>query len=993
MTRLERLRLSFDTVLGTFTFYQTLAILLIGAFAVMTGYILTYRSTVSRLHAIGESSVETAARILSQPLWNYDQSTLDQYGNVFLKSGTICRIQVTGEDGRIVLDLTQHQEPEGASADHFSLTQSIYYQNMKIGSVSLMIPLINAQIRARHTATTMALMTFILLMVILMTSIVQVRRFVLNPLARLVERVREISAGDYSEKLELLPKQEYRSIVDEFNAMGDRIQTREQEIRTASHRYQTLMNTVPDGFFLMDRNGTLVQINDTFVQMYGYTEDELPNLNLADHLSADGFTEPMAREKVFEAWKHNHCSFRWEGKRKDGTTFPAEIKLQRVDLEGHRYLMALVRDISARVKAERALMESEERFRAMADKTTAAIFIYERFVLFANPATEAITGYTLEELRDIPFWELAHPEDQEVVRERGQAQLRGEETGKLNEFRIIHKSGETRWVNFHSQRIEYEGINCALGTAVDITDRVEAQRALQDEKERLRVTLQSIGDAVIATDRNGKVVLMNRIAANLCGWDEKEALDKPLTDVFKIVHEQTRERISSPVDRVIDTGKIVSLANHTVLISKAGVEHVIEDSGAPIRNRAGEIVGVVLVFRDETEKKRVEEELFRSRKLESIGLLAGGIAHDFNNLLTAIIGNLEMAQLKSESPGLTSNLAEAETAAMRAKDLAGQLLTFSRGGAPIKRRTDITSLLRDTTNFVLAGSNVDARFFLSEDLPELEADAGQISQVIQNIVLNADQAMPEGGLIDIAAEVTILTEHPTLPDGEYVRVFFRDYGIGISKKFLPKVFDPYFTTKQKGNGLGLSTAYSIVKRHEGHIEVSSEPGMGTTFTMLLPTGISPETLAAEDSEPAVSRNISVTVRPMSVLIMDDEDSILEILGEMLAFLGHRVTESLDGAEAIRLVKEHVESDTPFDLVILDLTVPGGLGGREALLEIRKIDPDVRAIVSSGYANDPVMADYSAHGFDYYVSKPFKMNELSVAIRAVAEQMEKQPRKG
>ena len=162
---------------------------------------------------------------------------------------------------------------------------------------------------------------------------------------------------------------------------------------------------------------------------------------------------------------------------------------------------------------------------------------------------------------------------------------------------------------------------------------------------------------------------------------------------------------------------------------------------------------------------------------------------------------------------------------------------------------------------------------------------------------------------------------------------------------------------------------------------------------LLPTGISPETLAAEDSEPAVSRNISVTVRPMSVLIMDDEDSILEILGEMLAFLGHRVTESLDGAEAIRLVKEHVESDAPFDLVILDLTVPGGLGGREALLEIRKIDPDVRAIVSSGYANDPVMADYSAHGFDYYVSKPFKMNELSVAIRAVAEQMEKQPRKG
>ncbi len=312
------------------------------------------------------------------------------------------------------------------------------------------------------------------------------------------------------------------------------------------------------------------------------------------------------------------------------------------------------------------------------------------------------------------------------------------------------------------------------------------------------------------------------------------------------------------------------------------------------------------------------------------------------------------------------------------------MLTFSRGGAPIKKQTDIAGLLRDTTNFVLAGSNVSARFFIPDDLPQMQADEGQISQVIQNIVLNADQAMPEGGLIDIAAELALIKEHPTLSDGEYIRVFFRDYGIGISRKFLSKVFDPYFTTKQKGNGLGLSTAYSIIKRHEGHIEVSSEPGMGTTFTVLLPVGLESDDIYVpeDEAEPLVHGPVS---GPLSVLIMDDEDSILEILGEMLSFLGHRVTEALDGEEAIQLVKKREADGTPFDLVILDLTVPGGLGGKEAASEIKKINPEIRAIVSSGYANDPIMANYKAHGFDYYVAKPFKMNQLAVALRAVMEQ--------
>lgn len=982
--RPKRFRFTFDSVLGTFTFYQVIVILLIGLAAVLLGYAVTYRNSVNQLRSAGQVGVDTAANILSKPLWNYDTETLDQYCKVFLESNTICRIVIHGEDGRVVLDVSNHLEAEGPDAEHFSLSRPIYYQNMRIGTVDLTIPLFFAESRARHTVTTMGVMAALLTLVIILTSFVQVRRFILSPLSQLVHRIREIAAGEYTEKISLMQKREYQSIAGEFNAMMDRIRNREQEIQAVSHRLQNLMDTIPDAFILHDRQGRILQVNRTFTDMFGFSEEEALGLTLSQDLNGKGYTEAMAREKLFAGWREGELSFRWVAKRKDDSELPVEIRLKRIQLEEDQYLMAVIRDISRRVRAEQALMESEERFRAMADNTTSAIFIYDEKFLFANPATEQITGFGLDEIKGRPFWELVHPDHREMVKQRGLARLKGENVPSSYQFQILTKSGESRWIEFAAQKIEYEERTCSLGTAVDITDRVMAQQALREEKERLRVTLQSIGDAVIATDRDGKVILLNRVASRLCGWKEEEAQGKSLPEVFHIIHEQTQEPISNPVETVLKTGKVVNISNHTLLVSRDGSEHVIEDSGAPIRNREGQIIGVVLVFRDETDKKRVEEELFRSRKLESIGLLAGGIAHDFNNLLTAIIGNLEMARLKCASSGQASNLTEAENAALRAKDLAGQLLTFSRGGAPIKKKTDIAGLLRDTTNFVLAGSNVSARFFIPSDLPQLQADEGQISQVIQNIVLNADQAMPEGGLIDIATELALIKEHPTIPEGEYVRIFFRDYGIGISRKFLSKVFDPYFTTKQKGNGLGLSTTYSIIKRHEGHIEVSSEPGMGTTFTVLLPVGTESDDLYVpeEETEPLVHGPVS---GPLSVLIMDDEDSILEILGEMLSFLGHRVTEALDGEEAIQLVKKREADGNPFDLVILDLTVPGGLGGKEAAAEIKKINPAIRAIVSSGYANDPIMANYKAHGFDHYVAKPFKMNQLAVALRAVMEQ--------
>ncbi|NOZ13995.1 MAG: PAS domain S-box protein [Acidobacteria bacterium] len=982
MGKTKHPRLPSKSVVGSFSLYQGIALFLIVLVAIVAGYTLTYQNSVNRLQQEGKGIIGQAAGILSRPLWNFDKDTLAQYTEIFLNNSLVNGVQIRDERGQIVME-KHHMSHPREQQNQFSMTRPIYFNKMNIGTVTMTFSIFQAYSRARHTVMIMALMSLIFFIAVLFTSILQLRRFVIHPLRELGESMKEIAeGGEYSKKLSLIQKREFERIASEFNAMIDQIRKREEEIASISNRYRFLMNAIPDTFFLHTRTGEILQVNDTFTEMYGYEKDEIPNLSLADDLSGDGYSEAMAREQLFLAWERGGADFRWMARRKDGTEFPVEVRLKRIELNNEKYIMAVVRDITRREKAEQALRESEEKFRAMTDHTTAAIFIYHDKFIFANPASEKLSGYSLQEFYQRNFWDLVHPDHRELVKQRGMARIKGENIQDHYTFKIITKNGKTKWIDFSAQRILYEGKWCSLGTAMDITDKITSQDALREEKERLRITLQSIGDAVIATDNTGKILLLNPVASQLCGWDETEAVGEPVDRVFTIIHELTREPIDNPVETVMKSGRIVNLSNHTVLIGKNGEEHIIADSGAPIRDKTGTIIGVVLVFRDETEKKQVEEELFKTRKLESIGLLAGGIAHDFNNLLTAIMGNLDMARIKCDTAKSSGNIQEAKNAAIRARDLARQLLTFSKGGAPIRKRMDIANLLEDTTNFILAGAAVSPRFFIAPDLYTLSADEGQISQVIQNIVLNAKQAMPEGGLIDIAAENTELQGHPTLPNGPYVRIFIRDYGVGIPAKFLTKIFDPYFTTKEEGNGLGLSTAYSIITRHEGYIDVSSKPGAGTTFTILLPAIVSSadENILPEEEEEGAS--ISATVSPLKILIMDDEDAILEILGEMLSFLGHRVMETLDGKQAIEQFRKAMDEGEPFDLVILDLTVPGGLSGKETIVELLKLKPDIKAIVSSGYANDPVMAQYREHGFHGVVNKPFQMQELSETIRQV-----------
>jgi PAS domain S-box-containing protein len=392
---------------------------------------------------------------------------------------------------------------------------------------------------------------------------------------------------------------------------------------------------------------------------------------------------------------------------------------------------------------------------------------------------------------------------------------------------------------------------------------------------------------------------------------------------------------------------------------------------------------VLAYLRDIGDRRRLEEELLKASKLESVGILAGGIAHDFNNIMTAIMGNISLAKMatKPEEPS-HKRLVGAEQAVNRAKDLTQQLLTFSKGGAPVKRTTEITHLLEDSTNFTLTGSNVRSLYSVPADLWNVDVDEGQMSQVIQNLVINAKEAMPTGGTIEVIGEnVTIEDEQSPegqlLRKGDYIRITIKDHGIGIPEEHIDKIFDPFFTTKQRGSGLGLATSYSILRKHGGLIQAKSHLGIGTTFTIYLPATQKKAFIAA-------GAKAGVAAGKGKILLMDDEEIVRETIGEMLSYLGYRTEFAKDGVEAIDLYVEALKSNEPFDMVILDLTVPGGMGGQEAMEEFLAIDPKIRAIVSSGYANNRIMSEYTRYGFVDVITKPYKLEELGETVSRVME---------
>ena len=518
----------------------------------------------------------------------------------------------------------------------------------------------------------------------------------------------------------------------------------------------------------------------------------------------------------------------------------------------------------------------------------------------------------------------------------------------------------------------------------EIGQRRLAEQKLADESERLQVILQSIGDGVMAVDREGRVLLFNRAAVEMTGWPQERAMGRRLDGLIRMVSVRTGQ----PVDPLRDlpgmeNGNGHPLGGDLILTGRSGKTFQVTAAVAPLSGEDGEVMGAVVVVRDVSTRRMLEEEVARTRKLESVGVLAGGIAHDFNNLLTAILGNLSLARREAQGlSGLENHLAEAEKASLRARDLTRQLLTFSRGGAPVRESVDLSTLIRDSAVFVARGSRVQPEFVLAENLWPALVDRGQIGQVIDNLVLNGIQAMPQGGRLIIGAVNVEVRPDSSLPlaPGRYVRITVRDHGTGIAPEDREKIFDPYFTTKQAGNGLGLAICHSIVNRHGGHIGFRSSPVLGTVFSVYLPADEA-ESMEETDQRPE-DENGEGAVGSSRILLMDDEAMIRRVSASMLETLGYSVVCVADGREAVTVYREAMAGGQPFTAVILDLTVPGGMGGEEAVRELRRLDPGLRAIVSSGYSRHAVMAEYRKYGFSGVVLKPYRLNDLARVVQEV-----------
>lgn len=521
----------------------------------------------------------------------------------------------------------------------------------------------------------------------------------------------------------------------------------------------------------------------------------------------------------------------------------------------------------------------------------------------------------------------------------------------------------------------------------EVNVRRRAEEALAGEKERLAVTLSSIGEGVISADSEGIIVLMNPAAERLTGWRAPEAVGQNISKVFTTIEEATRKRCTDPVETIIKAGSTVDSVDQKILVTRQGGERIVADSTAPIYENDGTLLGVVIAFRDMTENRKLEEELLKVKKLESIGLLAGGIAHDFNNLLAVILGNISFGKmLLGNQERIVERLTEAEKACQRAKELTGQLLTFSKGGEPVRRVMLLPELITETVSLSLNGAKVRPFYEIADNLSPVEIDEAQIRQVIHNLVTNAQEAMCSGGELKIRAANINAGSAIGLPlkDGPYVRITVEDEGRGIPEEDLQKLFDPYFTTKemgsQKGMGLGLTICYSIIKNHKGFMTVASKVGQGTIFDVYLPAfqGMLLEKGPAGEG---------VVLGKGKILYMDDEDSVRDIAGEILSFIGYTVQFARDGEEAVALYRRALEASEPFSAVIMDLTVPGGMGGKEAVKKIAEIDPQVKAIVTSGYSNDPIIHEYSDHGFVGAILKPYNVTELG---RVVAQIVESKP---
>jgi two-component system, cell cycle sensor histidine kinase and response regulator CckA len=751
----------------------------------------------------------------------------------------------------------------------------------------------------------------------------------------------------------------------------------ELALKESERRISLLMSNLPGMVYrcLLDENWTMIFVNDGVKALTGYDADDIIN-NKGIAYEELIYPDDQARVRiVVNQAIHRGIPFELtyriitrEGKEKWVRERGRHAEMQGDGLE---IIDGFITDITQQKLADDRLRESEERFRLIfmtsPDPVSISRMEDSRFVdvntgmleLFGYSRHEFI-GHTASELN---LWQ--NNSDRLKMLENLEAEKR-----ILNlEVRLRNNEGETIIALMSANLIQLHGEQHTITIVRDITALKMAEEALRQSEARYHSLYQSMNEIFMLCELiyqdnqpvDYRVLDLNEAFSRHFEISREDAVNHSRSELFGPVSSE----ILTKYQQLIKNGEPIQYEYYFENLSRwYNVSAFTPEPGR-----------FALLMSDITEKKRIGEELQRAQKLESIGLLAGGIAHDFNNRLAAILGNAQLAQLYVQKDSqINTYLGAIVKGAQQATHLTKQLLTFSRGGNPVKKVHKVEDLIRDAIEISLSGSKQRCHTDIPTDLWNTKVDGGQIIQIFNNIIINADQAMPEGGLISIKAQnfhQTTDGDALNLGEAKYIRVEISDTGMGIPQSIIGKIFDPFFTTKKNDTGLGLATCYSIIKKHGGDIRVESQPDKGTSFFIYLPAAA--QEISYDSDEEQLAKGSG------RVLIMDDDKMIVNMLILLLKSLGYSAEGTMCGEEAIKLCKQHLGSQSAFQIAILDLTVTGGMGGEETVGHLKALDPNIKALVSSGYSTDPIMSNYKQYGFDGVIPKPYTKASLSQAL--------------
>lgn len=747
-------------------------------------------------------------------------------------------------------------------------------------------------------------------------------------------------------------------------------------------KLKTAVEQAVEGCAIVDLDGNIQFLNAAFAQMHGYTAAEV----IGKHLSVFHTPEQLRQdvepflEKVraigFHKGEVGH-------RRKDGMTFPVMMTVSMIKDEKGTPLVfsGMAHDITERKRAEQILRLSEEKYRLLVENLQEGIWQIDQDAVtrFVNPRMAAMLGYTVEEMLGKHLF--AFMDDQGVKLAKLDLERRKQGISEQHEFEFLKKDGTRIYASLQTSPLtdgegRYIG---ALAGVTDITESKQMEQELVREHALLRTVIDNLPFRVYAKDLQHRFFMGNKATLQEMGLASADELIGK-TD-FDFYRRSLAEAFFADEEKIIKTGQSLLNKEETWPLA-SGDKAVSLTSKVLLRDsQTNTAIGIVGINRDITESKRLEEALRNSQKLESLAVLAGGIAHDFNNLHVGMFGFIELANAscaRNQPEQAREYIVRALSVFERARALTRQLMTFAKSGETVRKIQPLAQIIRKSAQFALSGSNSVCHFDLADDLWMCDCDENQIGQVIDNIVINSQQAMPQGGVISLIAENVMIAPSQAgalRPGGDYVRISIKDHGVGISAEILARIFDPFFTTKSIGHGLGLSTAYSIIKAHGGWIDAESEPGKGSAFYIFIPAAKRAAIPAANDA-PVKHTGAGC------ILIMDDEDFIRKVVSDVLENMNYTAVQARNGEEAVELFGKAEKNGQPFAAAILDLTIPGGMGGQEAAREILKINPRAVVIAMSGYSDGGVMSNPADHGFAAGLCKPFQISELAALLNRI-----------